>query len=48
MSLRGGSIVCQVEAEHEIAAYIHVVSYLETRVRVVNARNFKERPVPHD
>jgi len=24
------------------------VSYLETRVRVVNARNFKECPLPHD
>ena len=48
MSLRGSSIRCQVEDTHEIAVYIHVVSYLGIRVRVVNARNFKERPVPHD
>jgi len=48
MSLRGGSIGCQVEEFHEIAVYVHVVSYLETRIRVVNTRTFKERPVPHD
>jgi len=48
MSLTGCSIRCEVEEQHDIAVYIHVVSYLETRVRVVNARTFKERPLHHD
>ena len=38
--------MCQVQKWHEIAVYIHVVIYLDTRVRVENARPLKERPLP--
>ena len=48
MSLSGTSVRCHIEEKHEIAVYIHVVGYLETRFRVVNARHFKERIVSHD
>jgi len=40
--------MCHVEKQHEITVYIHIVSYLESRVRVVNARRLEKRPVGHD
>ena len=48
MSLCSSSVRCQVEKQHEIAAYIRVVSYLESRIRVVNTRPFEERSLHHD
>jgi hypothetical protein len=35
----------QVEEQHEITVYDHVVRDLESRIRMVNARAFEESPV---
>jgi len=48
MSLLRAPIRCEVKELHEIAVYIHIVCYLQSRVRVTYAGRLEQPPVAHD
>ena len=48
MAFRRCQIRCKIVHYHEETVYIHVVSYLESRVRVVNADAFEQCSLSFD